>query len=74
MQVEQTKLSQKVFYHFAIFAIVNKILITKNYWKLIFNHFSLKYYQVYRKTARDKNCLVSSYRTQNFFRIFLSIF
>jgi len=31
MQVEQTKLSQKVFYHFAIFAIVNKILITKNY-------------------------------------------
>ena len=25
-----------------------------------FNNFLLKYYQLYRKTARDKNCLVSS--------------
>jgi len=29
-QVKQTKLSQKVLYHFAIFAIVNKLLIIKN--------------------------------------------
>ena len=36
-QVERTKLSRKILYHFAI---VNKILIIKNYRKLIFNFFT----------------------------------
>jgi len=36
-QIERTKLSRKVRYHFAIFAIINKILITKNCRKLVFN-------------------------------------
>jgi len=31
---EWTKLRRKVLYHFAIFAIINKILIAKNYRKL----------------------------------------
>ena len=30
-QVERTKLNRKVLYHFAIFAKVNEILITKNH-------------------------------------------
>ena len=47
-QVERAKLSRKVLYHFAIFIIVNKILITKNRRKLVFNNFLLEYYQLYR--------------------------
>ena len=50
MEIEWTKLRRKVLYHFAIFAIVNKILIAKNCRKLIFNNFLLKYCQFYRKT------------------------
>jgi len=71
---EWTKLRRKVLYYFAILAIVNKILIAKNYRKLIFNHFLLKYYQFYRKTIRDKNCLFSSYRALRIFSEFLNIF
>ena len=65
------KLKRKVLYHFAIFAIVNKILIAKNCRKLVFNNFVLKYYQFYRKTTRDKNYLFFSHRT---LRIFLEFF
>ena len=65
------KLKRKVLYHFAIFAIVNKILIAKNCHKLIFINFVLKYYQFYRKTTRDKNYLFSSRRA---LRIFLEFF
>ena len=56
------QIEKKVLYHFTIFAIVNKILIAKNCRKLVFNNFLLKYNQLYRKTARDKNCLFSSHR------------
>jgi len=38
---------------------------------LVFNNFLLKYYQLYIKTARDKNHLFSSHRT---LRIFLEFF
>ena len=69
-QAERIKLSRKVLYHFAIFAIVNKILITKNCQKLVFNNFLLKYYQLYRKIAKNKNCLFFSYRTLKFFSEF----
>jgi len=31
VQVERTKLSQKIFYLFAIFAIINELLIIKDY-------------------------------------------
>jgi len=71
---EWTKLRRKVLYYFAILAIVNKTLIAKNYRKLIFNHFLFKYYQFYRKTVRDKNCLFSSYRALRIFSEFLNIF
>ena len=69
--VEWTKLRRKVLYHFAIFAIVDKILIIKNCRKLVFNNFILKYYKLYRKITRDKNCLFSSHRA---LRIFLEFF
>ena len=70
VQVERVKLSRKVLYHFAIFAIVNEILITKNRQKLVFNNFLLEYYQPYRKIARDKNCLLSSHRALRIFSEF----
>jgi len=42
---------------------------------LVFNNFLFKYYQLYRKTARDKNHLFSSHRTLRiFFRIFYQLF
>ena len=70
-QVERAKLNRKIFYHFAIFIMINEILITKNRKILIFNNFLLKYYHLYRKTARDKNCLFFSYKVLRiFFRIF----
>jgi len=47
--IERTKLNRKVIYHFAICAIVNKILITKNHRILAFNNFLFKHYQQ-RKT------------------------
>jgi len=63
--VERTKPRRKILYHFIIFAIVNKILITKNCQILIF----LLKYQFYRK--RDQNHLFSSYKV---LRIFLEFF
>ena len=57
-------------YHFAIFAIVNEILIIENRQKLVFNNFLLGYYQPYRKIARDKNCLLSSHRALRIFSKF----
>ena len=68
--IERTKLGRKILYYFAILAIVNKILIAKNCRKLIFNNFLFKYYQLYRKTARDKNCLFFSHRTLRIFSEF----
>jgi len=47
------------------------MLIAKNCQKLVFNNFLLKYYQLYRKTARDKYCLFFSHRV---LRIFLEVF
>jgi len=35
VQVKQTKLSQKVLYHFTIFAIVNEILVVIVEWACI---------------------------------------
>ena len=70
VQIERTKLSRKVLYHFAIFVIVNKILIIKNCQILILNNFLLKYYQFYRKTAKDKNHLFFSHRTLKIFSEF----
>ena len=67
---ERVNLSPKVLYHFAIFAIVNEILITKNRRKLVFNNFVLEYYQFYRKIARDKNCLLSFHRAPRIFSEF----
>ena len=84
--VERTKLRQKVLYHSAIFTIVNKILIAKNYRKLVFNNFLFKYYQLYRKIdnffkyyqlyrKRDKNDLFSSHRAlRNFLQFFQNFF
>ena len=76
--IERTKLSRKVFYHFAIFAIVNKILITKNCQILIsIINFLLEYHQLYSKTARKKNHLFSSHRivfSQKSLRIFYQLF
>ena len=69
-QVERVKLSRKVLYYFAIFAIVNEILITKNRQKQVFNNFLLEYYQLYRKIARDKNYLPSSHRALRIFSEF----
>jgi len=69
--VVRAKLSQKVFYHFTIFAIVNKILITKYRRILVFNNFLFKYYQLYRKTASDKNCLFFFIEFWEFFQNFL---
>ena len=60
-QIERIKLSRKVPYYFAIFAIVYKILIIKNCRILVFNNFFLKYYQLYKKTSRNKNYLFSSH-------------
>jgi len=42
VQVERTKLSRKVLYHFAIFAIVNELLVIKN--RTIY-HISPLYYK-----------------------------
>ena len=70
--VQRTKLSRKVFYYFAIFAIVNKILITKDRRILVFNNFLLKYYHFYRKIASDKNYLFSSYKVLRIFSEFFS--
>ena len=70
-QIGRTKLRWKVLYHFAIFAIVNKILIAKNCRKLVFTNFLPKYYHLYRKTIRDENCLFSSHRTLRTFPKFL---
>ena len=69
-QVEWIKLSRKVIYHFAVYAIVNEILITKNCQILVLNNFLLKYYQLYRKAARDKNHLFS-YKILRIFQNFL---
>ena len=74
VNIERTKLSRRVLYHFAIFAIVNKILITKNCRKLVFNNFLLKYYQLYRRTAKDENCLFSSHRILRIFSEFFQNF
>jgi len=68
--VERTKLRRKVFYHFAIFAVINKILIAKNCRKLVFNNFLFKYYQFYRNIERDKNCLFPSHRILRIFSEF----
>ena len=60
---------------FAIFTIVNKILITKNCRILIFNNFLFKYYHqiLYKKkTAIDKNCLFSFHRVLKIFSEFFS--
>ncbi|KYQ58877.1 hypothetical protein ALC60_02032 [Trachymyrmex zeteki] len=54
--IERTKLIRKFIYHFAIFALVNKILKLK-----IIEWFLIRHYQLYRKTS-DKNCLFSSHR------------
>ena len=67
---------------FVIFIIVKilitkdyQILITKNRRILVFNNFLLKYYQLYRTTARDKNCLSSSYKALTIFsEFFYSLF
>jgi len=69
---EWIKLRRKVFYYFAISAIVTKILIAKNCRKLVFNNFLLKYYQLYRKPARDENCLFSFHRTLRIFSEFFN--
>jgi len=71
---EWIELSRKVLYHFAIFAIVNKILITKHCQILILNNFLLKYYQLYRKAARDKNHLFSSHKVLRIFSEFFQNF
>jgi len=66
--------SQKVL--FAIFALINKItknlLITKNCRILVFNNFLLKFHQLYRKTARDKNCLFFSHKVLRIFSEFFN--
>ncbi|KYN29393.1 hypothetical protein ALC57_01176, partial [Trachymyrmex cornetzi] len=49
--IERTKLSRRVLYHFAIFAIV-KMLITKNRLILAFNNFLLKHYQNFKKNIK----------------------
>ena len=72
-QMERNKLSRKVLYHFAIFAIANKIF-SKNCWILVFNNFFLKYYQLYRKTARNENYLFSFHKVLKFFSEFFQIF
>ena len=64
---EQNGLNWEEKYHFAFFSIVNKIWITENCWKLAFNNFLLKYYQLYRTTAGDDNCLFFSYRARRIF-------
>jgi len=69
-QVERTEVIVNLLRFFAIFTIINKILISKNCQILIFNNFFLKYYQLYRKTARDKNCLFSSHGTLRIFSEF----
>ena len=56
-QVERIKLSRQALYCFVIFAIVNKILITKYRRILVFKNFLLKYYQLYRNRARDTQIL-----------------
>ena len=67
VQIERNKLSRKILYYFAIFALVNKILITQRLPILILTNFLIKYYQLYRKTARDKKYLFSSHRTLRIF-------
>ena len=63
----------KFLYYFAIFAIVNKTLIIKNCQILaILNNFLLKYYQLYRKAARDKNHLFSSHKVLRIFSEFFN--
>ena len=74
VQKERTKLNRKILYRFTIFTMINEILITKNYRILIFNNFLLKYYQLYRKTVRDKNYLFSSHRALKFFSEFFQNF
>jgi len=69
IEIERIKLSRKVLYHFAIFAIINKVSIIKNHWMLVFNNF-FKYYQLYRKIARDKNCFFSSHKALRIFSEF----
>ena len=71
-RADQTETKNPV-YHFAIFIIVNKILITKNCQILVLNHFLLKY-QLYRKTARDKNHLFSSHKVLRIFSEFFQNF
>jgi len=65
--VERTKLISKILLPFYNFRnnynnkiLITKMLITKNHRILVFNFF-LKYYQFYRKTAREINCLFSFY-------------
>jgi len=70
IEAEWIKLRKNVLYHFVIFAIVNKILIVKSCRKLVFNNFLFKYYQLYKKNARDENCLLSFHRTLRIFSEF----
>jgi len=70
-EAEWIKLRRKVLYQFSK---VNKILIAKNCRKLVFNNFLLKYCQLYRKTARDKNYFYFFLIELFFFRIFSEFF
>jgi len=71
---KRTKLSRKVLYHFAIFAMINEILIIKiaKYW------FSIIFYSnttnFTKKTARDKKCLFSSHKVLRIVSEFFQIF
>jgi len=68
-KADWTNNESKSLYHLTIFVIINKILNTKNRRMLIFSNFLLKYYQLYRKTASDKNCLFSSHRVLRIFSV-----
>jgi len=51
---------------------LHKLLITKNCQILVLNNFLLKYYQLYKNAARDKNHLFSSIiKFWEFFQNFL---
>ena len=63
-------MSRKFLYHFAIFALIDKILIIKNCRILVFNNFFLKFYQLNRKNVRDRNYLFSPRRTLRIFSEF----
>ena len=69
-KVDGIKPNRKILYHFAIFVIINKTLIIKYRWILSFNNVLFKYYQLYRKSVRDKNCLFSSHKVLKIFSEF----